>query len=369
MLFDMKSCEVKLTFQQANRQRSGAMLPKKISLKLPLCLGALLMLLHINAPAFPQQENPDSRYNVRGQEEIEALSRNGKDRDGDGLSDQAEKQYGTNPKSPDSDRDGMVDADEVLIYHTDPLQPDSDSDGLSDLDEIMKFLTQPMVDDTDQDGLKDGEELFTHHTNPLKTDTDNDRLPDGEELTVHHTHPLRADTDSDGVLDGIEVNRLVSNPNESDTDSDGVADGRDQCPTEAASGERHGVTAGCPDIKPQIWVEVDQVIVLVGVNFLAGEARPTPQSREVLEKVYNTLADNSEVSFEIQGHADGAGNVDSNLRLSQRRAEAVFEYLAQRGIAPERLRPVGLGESQPLASNDTPAGRAQNRRIELHRVQ
>ncbi|MGH7494522.1 MAG: OmpA family protein [bacterium] len=298
-----------------------------------------------------------------------APAERGKDRDGDGLSDQAEKEYGTNPKSPDTDQDGLVDTDEVLIYHTNPLLSDSDNDRLSDLDEIMRFLTQPLTDDTDQDGLTDGEELLTHHTNPLKADTDNDRLSDGEELTVHRTHPLLADTDSDGVRDGLEVHRLVSNPNESDTDGDGIADGRDQCPTEAATGESHGIAEGCPDIKPQIWMEVDQVIVLVGVNFLAGEARPTPQSLEALEKVYNTLADNVEVAFEIQGHADGAGNLDSNLRLSQRRAEAVFEYLAQRGIAPERLRPVGLGESQPLASNDTPMGRAQNRRIELHRLQ
>jgi outer membrane protein OmpA-like peptidoglycan-associated protein len=345
------------------------MLPMKISLKLSLLFGALLLLIGIDVTAFEQQDSLRNRLEERGSVYIPALAERGKDRDGDGLSDLAEKEYGTNPKLPDTDQDGLVDTDEILIYHTDPLLIDSDNDSLSDLDEIMKFLTQPLAADTDEDELSDGAELFTHHTKPLKADTDSDGLADGEELTIHHTNPLMADSDLDGVKDGMEVNRLVSNPNHSDTDGDGIADGLDQCPTEAATAESHGASAGCPDLKPHIWVEVNQVIVLVGVNFLAGEARPTPQSEEVLETVYNTLVENAEVSFEIHGHADGAGDEALNLRLSQRRAEAVIEYLAQRGIAPERLRAVGLGENYPLATNDTPAGRAQNRRIELHRLQ
>ncbi len=341
-------------------------MPKKISLKLPLLFG-LLLLGRVQSLA--QQESFNRGSEERSPAQILAYAESGKDRDGDGLSDQAEKEFGTNPKSPDTDQDGLVDTDEVLIYHTDPLQADSDYDNLSDLDEIMKYLTQPQEADTDQDGLEDGTELFARGTNPLKADSDNDGLSDGEELMTYHTHPLIADSDSDGVKDGIEVDRFVSNPNERDTDGDGVDDGRDKCPTEAASANSMGTTEGCPDFKPQIWMEVDQVIVLVGVNFLAGEARPTPQSVEALERVYNTLMENPEVSFEIQGHADGAGDVNTNLRLSQRRAQAVFEYFTQRGVASARLRATGFGESYPIASNDTAEGRAKNRRIELHRLQ
>lgn len=340
-------------------------MPQKISLKL-LLLGVLPWL---SVTVFAQQQEIKTSHEGRSQIPFLASSESGKDRDGDGLSDQAEKEFGTNPKSPDTDKDGIVDTDEILVYLTNPLHSDSDHDGLPDFDEIMRFLTQPLADDTDQDGLPDGAEVFTHHTDPLKADTDHDGLTDGKELTFYNTHPLIADSDADGVQDGIEVERLVSNPNQRDTDGDGIADGRDKCPTEPASANVQAESEGCPDYKPQIWVEVDQVIVLVGVHFMAGEARPTPQSAEALEKVLNTLRENPGMSFEIQGHADGAGSVDSNLRLSQRRAEAVFEYLIKRGVAPERLRPAGYGESRPLASNDSPEGRAKNRRIELHRLQ
>jgi len=343
------------------------MLPKKVPLKLLLDSTGLFLIL-FNLRVFSPQQDFNRRSEEGSPGRMLVLLESGKDRDGDGLSDQAEKQYGTNPKSPDTDQDGLVDTDEVLIYHTNPLQTDSDNDGLSDFEELMRFLTSPRQDDTDQDGLPDGAEVFSYHTNPLKADTDNDGLTDGEELTVYHTQPLIADSDSDGVSDGVEVLRLVSNPNSADTDGDGIADGLDKCPTEAGAGNSYAGAEGCPDFRPQIWVEVDQVIVLVGVNFLAGAAQPTPQSQEALDKVYNTLRQNEGVAFEIQGHADGAGDEASNLRLSQRRAEAVFEYLAERGIATSRLRATGLGENNPIASDDTPQGRAQNRRIELHRL-
>ncbi len=344
------------------------MLPKKIVLKLPLLFGALLLLRN-DASAFKQQEYFSSRIARGSPEKILVYLDSGKDQDRDGLSDQAEKEYGTNPKSPDTDKDGMVDSDEVLIYHTNPLHPDSDNDTLSDPDEIMKFLTDPLHDDTDRDHLKDGAEYAIHQTNPLKADTDNDGVTDGEEVNRYKTHPLIADSDSDGIADGIEIYRFVSDPNHNDTDGDGIPDGRDKCPNEAATGESYGIAEGCPNLKPQIWVEVNQVIVLVGVNFLAGEANPTPPSVEALEKVYNTLAENPEVSFEVQGFADGAGDEEANLRLSQSRAEAVREYFVKRGIMPERLRAVGYGESNPIAANDSAEGRAQNRRIELHRLQ
>ncbi|MDD3651425.1 OmpA family protein [Immundisolibacter sp.] len=70
-------------------------------------------------------------------------------------------------------------------------------------------------------------------------------------------------------------------------------------------------------------------------------------------------------SFEIAGHTDAIGSEQYNLRLSQRRAEAVRDYLVQKGADPSRMTAVGYGESQPVADNATAAGRAQNRRVEL----
>ena len=68
---------------------------------------------------------------------------------------------------------------------------------------------------------------------------------------------------------------------------------------------------------------------------------------------------------EIGGHTDSGGDTEYNLDLSQRRADAVSAYIGEVGIDPERVRSVGFGESEPLAENDTDAGRLQNRRVEF----
>jgi OmpA-OmpF porin, OOP family len=67
----------------------------------------------------------------------------------------------------------------------------------------------------------------------------------------------------------------------------------------------------------------------------------------------------------IEGHTDNVGNRDANVRLSKARAEAVRNYLISKGITRNRLTTVGLGPDQPVASNDTPEGRARNRRVQL----
>ncbi len=319
--------------------------------------------------ALKAQESSSENWLTQKQSPQEVTYAKGdKDRDGDGLSDRAEKEYGTDPKSPDTDKDGLVDSDEIILYHTNPLQSDTDSDGLSDFEEVRKYRTLPNDADTDKDGLSDSDEVNKHNTNPLKADSDLDGLSDGEELTQHGTDPLKADTDNDGVIDGIEVNSYVSNPLAVDSDGDGVADGLDKCPTEPAIANGYSSAEGCPEVRPQIWVEVDNVMVLTGVNFIAGQAEPVQESLPVLEKVYHTLEENSSVAFEIRGYADGAGDAKKNLLLSTRRAESVYNYLVNRGVAPERLLAVGYGEENPIATNDTPEGREKNRRIELHRV-
>jgi OOP family OmpA-OmpF porin len=71
---------------------------------------------------------------------------------------------------------------------------------------------------------------------------------------------------------------------------------------------------------------------------------------------------------EIRGYTDSVGPASYNLELSQRRAEAVKQYLVNAGIDPSRLVAKGYGEADPIASNKTPEGRAQNRRIEFHRL-
>jgi outer membrane protein OmpA-like peptidoglycan-associated protein len=106
-------------------------------------------------------------------------------------------------------------------------------------------------------------------------------------------------------------------------------------------------------------------IVLRGVNFDFNRADIRPDSRPILDQAVDVLRENEDVHVVVEGHTDAVGTDEYNRALSVRRAEAVFRYLVNRGIPPERLRVEGFGESRPVASNDDEAGRAQNRRVEL----
>jgi outer membrane protein OmpA-like peptidoglycan-associated protein len=84
-----------------------------------------------------------------------------------------------------------------------------------------------------------------------------------------------------------------------------------------------------------------------------------------LDQLADFLQEHPERALLIEGHTDSRGTAAHNADLSERRAESVARALVERGIAAERLRPVGLGEGYPVASNDTDAGRQQNRRVEV----
>ncbi len=132
------------------------------------------------------------------------------DSDGDGLSNEREKELGTDPNNPDSDGDGIVDGGEVDTTKTDPKNPDTDSDGLKDGDEVFTHDTDPNNPDTDGDGLNDGDEVNKYHTDPKNPDTDGDGLNDGDEVNKLGTDPLKKDTDNDGVSDGLEVRGAIT---------------------------------------------------------------------------------------------------------------------------------------------------------------
>jgi len=105
--------------------------------------------------------------------------------------------------------------------------------------------------------------------------------------------------------------------------------------------------------------------VLVGVNFDFNSAKITAESYPILLDAVKTLLKNPNLIVEIQGYTDNIGSEQYNLKLSQRRAEAVRTYLISKGVSANRLRAVGYGESRPVADNKTAEGRAMNRRIEF----
>lgn len=101
------------------------------------------------------------------------------------------------------------------------------------------------------------------------------------------------------------------------------------------------------------------------VDFAAGSALITAESAATLDALAAVLRRCAGGAIEVGGHTDAQGSADFNERLSQARAEAVVEALADRGVPPDLVHAVGFGEERPIASNETEAGRARNRRIEF----
>ncbi len=104
-------------------------------------------------------------------------------------------------------------------------------------------------------------------------------------------------------------------------------------------------------------------ITLSNVNFATGSAKLTADSRGELARLVDLLKRNPALRIEIRGHTDNTGGRAQNINLSQKRAQSVFDYLVEQKIDKSRLRAKGFGPDKPVASNDTKAGRRQNRRV------
>ena len=102
-----------------------------------------------------------------------------------------------------------------------------------------------------------------------------------------------------------------------------------------------------------------------GITFDFDKSNLKPEFYPVLDNVARTLQEYNQTVVEVAGHTDSVGSDAYNQKLSEQRANAVASYLQSRGLNRERFIVVGAGESRPVASNDTEAGRAQNRRVEI----
>jgi len=138
-----------------------------------------------------------------------------------------------------------------------------------------------------------------------------------------------------------------------DLDEDGIENNVDSCPNTP-----NGATVdntGCPVIEK---------ISLQDVSFNYKSSELSTQAKAALQVIAETLK-STEETFEIEGHTDSAASQDYNQKLSQQRANSVMYYLASLGINPARMTAAGYGEAQPIASNDTTAGQAKNRRVKF----
>lgn len=271
-----------------------------------------------------------------------------RDSDGDGIRDETDR-------CPDTPQGFVVD------YSGCPLvAPDSDHDGVpDDVDRCAGTPARatvnehgcPPILDADYDGIAD----------------DRDNCPGTPKATPVDFSgcPLSLpDTDGDGVANagdrcpntpkGVRVDTYGCTISD-DVDGDGVANAKDRC----------------PDTPPRMRVDgegcvIQQSVSFSNITFELNSSQLTPRARDVLDRIAAGLKNQPALSVTIVGHTDATGGPDHNLVLSRARAEAVATYLANRGVGRGRLTVEGLGESQPVAGNDSESGRAQNRRVEFN---
>ncbi len=242
--------------------------------------------------------------------------------------------------------------------HRDPGYPidptclgDADGDGVADpMDKCPDTPKGVKVDadgcalDSDGDGVTD----------------DKDKCPDTPKGVKVNADGCPLDSDGDGVADANDKcpgtpagAKVDANGCALDSDGDGVADYADKCPGTPAGAKVD--SDGCAE-----------QIILQNVKFKLNSRELTADSKATLDKVATSLKNRSDISgIQVIGHTDSTGAAAYNQSLSEKRAQAVSDYLVSQGVDAQQLSSKGMGESQPFADNSTKEGRANNRRVEL----
>jgi outer membrane protein OmpA-like peptidoglycan-associated protein len=294
-----------------------------------------------------------------------------KDTDGDGIPDDIDRC----PLDPE-DKDGFQEEDGC---------PDPDNDGDGIVDKVDACPNEPgaienrgcQVTDKDGDGISDGEDRCPDVAGSKQfggcPDKDGDGVSDGDDRCpdVAGSKQLGGcpDSDGDGIADPDDKCPMNSGPKDNqgcpdiDRDGDTILDRLDKCP------EQFGAPPdGCPKKYTLLEVKKERIEIKQQVHFATAKFRVLPDSFPLLDQVVQVLNDFPKMRVSIEGHTDSVGKETFNMRLSQRRAEAVRDYVLSKGIPSDRLEAIGFGPTKPIASNKNERGRAQNRRTEFRIV-
>ena len=239
------------------------------------------------------------------------------------------------------------------------------------------FICEAEEMDSDGDGVPDSRDKcpntpigMTVDANgcPLDSDGDNisdsmDKCPGTPKGVAVDAKGCPIDTDGDGVPDSLDKCpntpkgcKVDKNGCPADSDGDGVPDCLDKCPSTPKGSQ---VDAnGCPPVG-------EELLIITGINFAFDSSKLSKESEVLVDRAVDNLNRNQKMAVLIEGHTDSTGPDDYNMGLSLMRAKAVKDYIVSKGITASRMSVKGLGETDPLASNDTPEGRAENRRVEF----
>ncbi len=270
------------------------------------------------------------------------------DADGDGIADKVDK-------CPGTPRGALVDAT--------GCPKDSDGDGVYDgIDKCADTPKGAVVDETGCPADSDGDGVYDGV----------DKCPETPAGARVNAHGCSEDEDNDGVADGVD--KCPGTPENAkvdakgcplDSDGDGVYDGIDKCPDtpKGAKVDR----GGCPITKVEQALLDTGVFSTTEIVFDTGKAAIKPGSQKILGEIGAFLVAHPEINVLVAGHTDSQGEEAMNQALSEKRAQAVADYLIKNHpeIEKDQLTQKGYGESEPVASNDTTEGRAKNRRVEF----
>jgi len=255
------------------------------------------------------------------------------------------------PENRDKDRDTIM--DEVDACPTEP----EDMDGFEDDDGCPEA-------DNDGDGIPDAADRCPNDAEDKDGFRDKDGCPepdnDGDDILDEADKCPQEAEDKDGFQDddGCPDN---------DNDGDGIPDSADNCPDEAETRNGHQDTDGCPDESlAKFDANAARIVILDNVYFAFGQETIKPQSFPVLKAVAGLMHANPTIKkVRIEGHTDDKGGPKRNKKLSQKRAEAVLDFLVQEGIDAGRLEAIGHGKERPIAEGSDNAARSANRRVEF----
>jgi len=247
-------------------------------------------------------------------------------------------------------------------------------------------LPAPPAADADGDGIPDKEDACAaipgiRTSDPLTNgcpDRDADTIPDhqdacpdvkGERTNNPRTNGCPPDRDDDGVFDfedacpelkGTRTHDPKTNGCPADTDADGILDNEDACPKLAGPRNQDPKKNGCP----LVIVTDKEIKITEQVKFKFNSAELETVSDEILGAVKGVLEAHAEIKkVRVEGHTDNVGKPAYNKDLSRRRAASVVKWLAAHGVNDKRLVAAGFGQEEPVDSNDTDTGRANNRRV------
>jgi outer membrane protein OmpA-like peptidoglycan-associated protein len=257
----------------------------------------------------------------------------------------------------DTDGDGIYDKDDACPEVAGLKQfngcPDTDSDGITDASDACPEVAGPVefngCPDTDGDGIVDKD----------------DACADVAGLKQFNGCP---DTDGDGTEDKKDKCIDVKGPKENagcpwpDRDGDGVYDKDDKCPDVKGTVSNNG----CPEVSDEVVKQLNAYAKTILFN--SGKSSFQAQTFPVLQSITAILKEYPSANFSIEGHTDSDGKDAANQKLSEDRAAAVKNYLVENGISSSRLSSIGFGESKPIDTNKTKAGKANNRRVEVKLV-